>query len=81
MDLIYLDHNATTPLDPEAFEAMRPWFTESFGNASSAYALGHLSDGAVVAARGVGLGRAVEPQPTPALAVEGVAATGKAWSI
>ncbi len=51
MDLIYLDHNATTPLDPEAFEAMRPWFTESFGNASSAYALGHLSDGAVVAAR------------------------------
>jgi cysteine desulfurase len=51
MDLIYLDHNATTPLDPEAFEAMRPWFTERFGNASSAYALGHLSDGAVVVAR------------------------------
>ena len=51
MDQIYLDHNATTPLDPEAFEAMRPWFTERFGNASSAYALGHLSDGAVVAAR------------------------------
>ncbi len=51
MDLIYLDHNATTPLDPEAFKAMLPWFTERFGNASSAYALGHLSDGAVVAAR------------------------------
>jgi cysteine desulfurase len=51
MDFIYLDHNATTPLDPEAFEAMRPWFTERFGNASAAYALGHLSDGAVVAAR------------------------------
>ncbi len=51
MDLTYLDHNATTALDPEAFEAMRPWFTERFGNASSAYALGHLSDGAVVAAR------------------------------
>jgi cysteine desulfurase len=51
MDLIYLDHNATTALDPEVFEAMRPWFTERFGNASSAYALGHLSDGAVVAAR------------------------------
>ena len=51
MDLTYLDHNATTPLDPEAFEAMRPWFMERFGNASAAYALGHLSDGAVVAAR------------------------------
>jgi len=51
MDLIYLDHNATTALEPEAFEAMRPWFTERFGNASAAYALGHLSDGAVVAAR------------------------------
>jgi cysteine desulfurase len=51
MNLIYLDHNATTSLDPAAFEAMRPWFTERFGNASSAYALGHLSDGAVVAAR------------------------------
>ncbi len=51
MDLTYLDHNATTPLDPEAFEAMRPWFMERFGNASSAYALGNLSDGALVAAR------------------------------
>ena len=51
MDLTYLDHNATTPLDPEAFEAMRPWFMERFGNASAAYALGHLSDGAVVTAR------------------------------
>ena len=51
MDLIYLDHNATTPLDPEVFEAMRPWFTERFGNASAAYTLGHLSDGAIVAAR------------------------------
>jgi cysteine desulfurase len=51
MDLIYLDHNATTALDPEVFKAMRPWFMERFGNASAAYALGHLSDGALVAAR------------------------------
>jgi len=51
MQLTYLDHNATTALDPIAFEAMRPWFTERFGNASSAYALGHLSEGAVVVAR------------------------------
>jgi cysteine desulfurase len=51
MNLTYLDHNATTPLDPQVFEAMRPWFSEHFGNASAAYALGHRSDGAIVAAR------------------------------
>ncbi|MFM8421317.1 MAG: aminotransferase class V-fold PLP-dependent enzyme, partial [Verrucomicrobiota bacterium] len=32
---VYLDHQAATPLLPEAFEAMRPFFTEHFGNASS----------------------------------------------
>lgn len=32
---IYLDHNATTPLDPDVFEAMRPYFLEHFGNPSS----------------------------------------------
>lgn len=32
---IYLDHNATTPLDTDVFESMRPYFLEHFGNASS----------------------------------------------
>jgi cysteine desulfurase len=32
---IYLDHHATTPLDPEAFAAMRPFLEEEFGNPSS----------------------------------------------
>ncbi len=35
MKSVYLDHQASTPLLPEAFEAMRPYFTEAFGSLSS----------------------------------------------
>ena len=38
--MIYLDHNATTPVLPEVFEAMRPYFCEEWGNPSSAYNFG-----------------------------------------
>ncbi len=37
---IYLDHAATTPLRPEALEAMLPYLTEAYGNPSSAHAFG-----------------------------------------
>ncbi len=38
MDRIYLDHAATTPLDPRVFEAMTPYLTSHWGNPSSLYA-------------------------------------------
>lgn len=40
---IYLDHSATTPTDPRVVEAMLPYFSEVFGNASSIYRLGRRS--------------------------------------
>ena len=48
---IYLDYNATTPVDPRVLEAMLPYFTEHFGNPSSGHAYGWLADEAVELAR------------------------------
>lgn len=49
--MIYLDHNATTPLLPEVFEAMRPWFVERFANPSSAHPDGAAARQAIEHAR------------------------------
>ncbi len=38
--MIYLDHNATTPVPPKVFEAMRPYFRDEWGNPSSSYRFG-----------------------------------------
>src|SRR5262245_54550028 len=51
MSAIYLDHNATTPLLPQAWEAMRPFTAEAFGNPSSAHAAGRKARQALEDAR------------------------------
>ena len=51
MQRVYLDNNATTPVLPEVFEAMRPYFGESFGNASSIHHHGQETRAAVENAR------------------------------
>lgn len=51
MKLIYLDHAATTPLHPEVLEAMKPYFSGEFGNASSLHQVGRLARTAVESAR------------------------------
>lgn len=49
--LIYFDHAAATPLDPEVFEAMKPWLTEHYANPSSIYQDGQRARAAVDKAR------------------------------
>ena len=51
MRRVYLDNNATTPVLPEVFEAMRPFYLEQFGNASSIHHYGQHARGAVERAR------------------------------
>src|SRR5277367_5453728 len=48
---IYLDNNATTPVLPEVLDAMRPYFGEHFGNASSIHHHGQETRAAVERAR------------------------------
>ena len=49
---IYLDYNATTPMDPQVLEAMRPYLSAEFGNPSSTHTLGQRSRTAIETARG-----------------------------
>ena len=51
MERVYLDHAATTPLDPEVLEAMKPYLLEDYGNASSVHQLGRQARVALEQAR------------------------------
>jgi cysteine desulfurase len=62
MRRIYLDHTATTPLDPRVFEAMQPFFRENFGNASSIHWYGQQAKAALEHAREI-LARAIGAEP------------------
>jgi cysteine desulfurase len=48
---VYLDHSATTPTDPRVLEAMLPYFSEVYGNGSSAHSFGRKAERAVEDAR------------------------------
>ncbi|MCA9884830.1 MAG: cysteine desulfurase [Anaerolineae bacterium] len=48
---VYLDHSATTPTDPRVLEAMMPYFSEQYGNASSVHSYGRQAERAIEDAR------------------------------
>jgi cysteine desulfurase len=51
MPRIYLDHNATTPVEPAVLDAMLPYFSTDFGNAASIHTTGQRARSAVETAR------------------------------
>src|ERR1700704_6266069 len=51
MHRVYLDHNATTPVEPGVLQAMLPYLSGEFGNAASIHTFGQRARGAVETAR------------------------------
>src|SRR5437870_6909700 len=51
MNRVYLDHNATTPVEPAVLDAMLPYFSADFGNAASIHMTGQRARAAVEASR------------------------------
>lgn len=82
---IYLDHAATTPVDPEVVQAMLPYFTAGFGNPSSIYQTGQAARSALDRARGA-IGRVLGCHPSEIVFTSGatesnnLAVKGVAWA-
>jgi cysteine desulfurase len=87
MRRIYLDHTATTPLDPRVLEAMLPYFSETFGNASSVHSYGQRAKAALEKSREA-IAKAIGAQPgevfftsggteSDNLAIKGIAYAGR----
>lgn len=66
----YLDHNATTPLDARVLEAMLPFLTDRYGNASSRHEYGRAARAAIDAARSQ-VAAAVGAHPTEVVFTSG----------
>lgn len=50
-EIVYLDHSATTPVDEAVFAAMKPYFSEYYGNPSSLHRQGQKTEAAIESAR------------------------------
>ncbi len=81
---VYLDYSATTPTDTRVVEAMLPYFTDVFGNASSAHAFGRKAETAIETAR-VTVARIFNCKPNEVVFTSGgsesdnLAVRGAAW--
>ncbi|HEU5431032.1 MAG TPA: cysteine desulfurase family protein [Thermomicrobiales bacterium] len=83
-DTIYLDHAATTPVDPDVLAVMLPYFSGRFGNPSSIYRLGQEAHAALDQARGsiaeiLGCGPSEIVFTSGATESDNLALTGTAW--
>lgn len=84
-DLIYLDHAATTPVDPAVVQAMLPYFSGTFGNPSSIYRVGQDARAALDRARQA-IARVLNCRPSEVVFTSGatesdnLAVKGVAWA-